>query len=65
MDRIKNPSLYRAIHGLRHGGLHKALGLPLDEKIPEEKLESAKHSDNPHTAHMASFAQTLKGFHKK
>lgn len=63
--RTKNdPSLYRVIHHLRHGGLHRALGVPTDEKIPAAKIETATHSDNPHVAHMANFAQTLKGFKK-
>lgn len=59
-----NPSLYRAIHHLRHGGLHKALGIPLDEKIPAERLEAASHSSNSHVMHMANMAKTMKGFHK-
>ena len=54
-----DPSLYRAIHHLRHGGLHRALGIPEDQKIPASRLESASHSDNSHIAHMANFAHTL------
>lgn len=58
----KNPSLYRAIHHMRHGGLHRALGVPEGTKIPESKLKEASHSDNPHIQHMLSFAKTLKSF---
>jgi hypothetical protein len=58
-----DPSLYRAIHSLRHGGLHRALGIPEEDKIPESKIESASHSDNAHLAHMANFAKTMGGFH--
>jgi len=64
MARVKNPSLYRAIHHMRKGGLHRALGIPEGEKIPEAKVEAATHSKNEHVRHMANFAQTLKGFHK-
>jgi hypothetical protein len=60
----KNVSLYRAMHQLRKGGLHKALGIPQDETIPAEKLESARNSDNSHVAHMANFAHTMGGFKK-
>jgi hypothetical protein len=64
-DRTEhNPSLYRALHSLRKGGLHKALGVPEDENIPKEKIEKASHSDNKHLAHMASFAKTMSGFKK-
>jgi hypothetical protein len=57
----RNPSLYRAIHHLRKGGLHRALGVPESESIPAEKLEAAKHSENSHVQHMANFAATMKG----
>jgi hypothetical protein len=57
-----NVSLYRAIHHLRKGGLHKALQVPEDETIPAEKLEAAKHSDNEHVRHMANFASTMSNF---
>lgn len=60
-----NASLYRAIHHMNKGGLHRALGVPEGQKIPSEKIEAAKHSKNSHVAHMANFAATLKGFHKK
>lgn len=60
-----NPSLYRAIHGLRKGRLHRALHVPEGEKIPAAKLEAARHSSNSAIAHMANFAHTLSGFSKK
>lgn len=65
MAKAKNPSLYRAIHHMRRGGLHKALGVPEGEPIGKNKIEAATHSLNEHVAHMARFAQTLGGFHKK
>jgi hypothetical protein len=57
-----DPSLYRAIHHLRKGGLHRALGVPEGDKIPEEKIEAAKKSSNSHLAHMANFASTMSHF---
>ena len=58
----KNPSLYRAMHHLRKGGLHRALHIPEGESIPADRLEAAKNSKNSHVAHMANFAATMKGF---
>ena len=57
-----NVSLYRAMHHLRKGGLHKALGVPEGDKIPADKLESARNSDNEHVKKMANFAHTMGGF---
>jgi len=48
---IKNP-----------GGLHKALKISPDKKIPAQKLEKAAHSNNPKIRKMATLAETLKGF---
>jgi hypothetical protein len=57
-----NVSLYRALHHLRKGGLHRALGVKEGEKIPADKLASAKNSDNEHIRHMANFAATMSHF---
>lgn len=57
-------SLYRAIHHMRKGGLHRALHVPENEDIPAEKVTAAKHSDNPHVAAMARFAKVLGGLKK-
>lgn len=57
-----NPSLYRAMHHLRKGGLHDALHIPQDEKIPADRLEAAKNSPNEHVQHMANMAATMKHF---
>jgi hypothetical protein len=62
MAKKHNTSLYRAMHHLRKGGLHRALGIPEDEKIPAERIEKAKNSPNAHVAHMANFAHTMGGF---
>lgn len=57
-----NPSLYRAMHHLNKGGLHRALGVPEDQDIPQAKVEAAKNSTNEHVAHMANFASTMGKF---
>ena len=57
-----NVSLYRALHHLRKGGLHKALGVPVGETIPADKIAKARKSSNTHIAHMANFAHTMGKF---
>lgn len=42
------------------GGLHRALGVPEGQKIPERKIEAAAHSGNAHLRHMAQFAKNVK-----
>jgi hypothetical protein len=58
----RNVSLYRAMGHLNKGGLHRALGVPEGEKIPADKLEAARNSQNEHVRHMANFAHTMSGF---
>jgi hypothetical protein len=58
-------SVYRTIHHMRKGGLHRALHVAEGEKIPAAKIEAATHSDNAHVVHMANFAKTLKKMKKK
>ena len=57
--KVKNPSLYRALHRLRRGGLHRALGISESEPIPAKKLEAARHSKSEHIRRMANFAKTM------
>lgn len=64
MAKSKGTSIYRAMHHLRHGGLHRALGVPESETIPKDKIEAATHSNNEHVMHMANMAQTMAGFKK-
>jgi hypothetical protein len=52
-EEAPKTSMYRAMHHLRKGGLHEAVGVPNGENIPAEKLEAAHKSDNPHVAAMA------------
>lgn len=56
-----NASLYRAMHHLRKGGLHKALGMPEGDKIPADKL-ATHENDSEHMKHMKNFAKTMSGF---
>lgn len=63
-EKKHNVSLYRAIHHLRHGGLHRALGVSEDSTIPKEKIEAATHSSSPHVKKMAEFAKTMGRFKK-
>lgn len=60
--KVKNPSLYRSLHRLRKGGLHRALGVAEGEKIPADKLAAARNSKNSHVAHMANLAHTMKSW---
>ncbi|VVB52063.1 Uncharacterised protein [uncultured archaeon] len=59
-----NASLYRAMHHLRKGGLHRALNIPEDQPIPADRLATARNSKNEHVQHMANFAHTMGGFKK-
>lgn len=48
------------------GKLHQNLGVPVGEKIPEEKLREAANSKDETIRKEANLAMTLKGFkHKK
>lgn len=41
------------------GLLHKKLGVPQGEKIPEKKIEAAKHSKSPAERKEATFAENF------
>jgi hypothetical protein len=57
-----NPSLYRALHKMNKGGLHRALGVKEGEKIPEEKMKQGENSSSPHVRRMTAFARTMAGW---
>jgi hypothetical protein len=63
MAKPRNVSLYRSLHHLNKGGLHRALGVAEGTKIPDEKLQAARGSKNEHVRKMAEFAHTMKGWH--
>jgi hypothetical protein len=44
------------------GALHKALHVPMGEKIPAKKLTKAEHSKNPTMRKRATLAKTLSRF---
>jgi hypothetical protein len=54
-----------AINPEHKGALHKSLGVPEGQRIPEKKLKKAEHSRNPLTRKRANLAETLKGFGHK
>lgn len=43
------------------GGLHRSLGVPEGQKIPEQMVEAATKSKNPRVQKQAQLAETLKG----
>lgn len=47
------------------GGLHKSLGVPEGEKIPDEKIRKAAKGGNTKVAKQARLALTLKKMKKK
>lgn len=56
----KKPEKWAAeAFGNNKGGLHRALKVPLDKKIPEGKLNAAAHSKNAHVRHMAAAARNI------
>jgi hypothetical protein len=48
----------------RPGALHKALHVPLEQKIPEGKIKVAEHSKNPKVRKEAVLAETLSHLRK-
>lgn len=55
--------IQEAINPETKGALHKALGVALDKKISEKKLEKAAHSRNPKVKKEAILDKTLRKFH--
>lgn len=49
----------------KKGALHKELGVPMDKKIPKNKLEKATHSKNPLVKKRANLANTLRKLKNK
>ena len=46
------------------GALHRSLGVPQGQKIPEKKIEKAEKSSNPTLRKRAILAETLKNMHR-
>jgi hypothetical protein len=49
---------------MKKGKLHRELGVPEGEKIPEKKMAKASKSKNPTIRKEAALAKTLKSFHR-
>ena len=62
MALAKNDWIRKAIG--KKGSLHKALGVPLDQRIPEGKLKAAEAKGGK-IGRQAQLAETLKGLRKK
>src|ERR1039458_5535860 len=56
-------SKHRVVMHLAKGGLHRALKIPENEKIPDDKLRGALTSSNAHIKSMAVLAKNMKGWH--
>jgi hypothetical protein len=50
---------HKGSFSVRKGALHKALGIPTDEKIGQERIEAAMHSSKPSVRAMAKSAKGL------
>ena len=66
---LRSPQRKRRRHfiqgAIKHpGALHRALDVPLGQKIPAAKLARARHSGNPDVRRKALFAKKLAGFSK-
>ena len=62
MSKVENVNL--GSHGsfkVHKGKLHKALGIPEDETIPQSRLDSALNSDKPSIRKMARSAKGFEG----
>ena len=46
------------------GALHRDLGIPLDQPIPEDRLKAAEHSPNPKVRRRAISAEGFKAMKK-
>ena len=57
-------SFHRAMAHLNHGALHRHLGIPEGETIPDEKKEEAAESDNPHVRKMGQMALNMASWSK-
>lgn len=54
----------KALPKTSKGKLHKALGVPEGEKIPEKKLAKGAKSKSPKIRKEVALAKTLKKMHK-
>ena len=64
-DKPKRKKWIKKAIGENKGALHRHLGVPEGEKIPEDKLRGALHSGDPKIRKEANLAVTLKGIKHK
>jgi|GEM_PF-2559430 hypothetical protein len=57
-------SFARALGHIHHGALHRHLGIPEGEAIPESKKEEAANSENKHVAAMGRLALAMSHWHR-
>lgn len=57
--------IQKAVPASHKGLLHRKLGVPEGEKIPESKIEAAANSSSPTLRREANFAKNVKGLGKK
>jgi len=50
--------------GGKKGKLHREMGIPEGQKIPQAKLEAATHSSDTEKRNDAIRAKTMEGWHK-
>ena len=55
--------IQKAINPSKKGALHKALGVPVGQRIPMSKIKKAEHSKSPLLRKRANLAETLKKLH--
>lgn len=46
------------------GGLHRSLGVPSGDIIPQSKIMKATHANSPKVAKQARLAETLEHLHR-
>lgn len=64
-EKPKKKKWIKKAIGSNKGALHRHLGVPEHEKIPEEKLRGALYSGNETIRKEAQMAMTLKGMKHK
>ena len=55
------PENNKTINGehIKKGALHKALGVPISQKIPKDEIQKALHSSSPLMRKRANFANNM------
>lgn len=59
-DSVGNDPHWIEHADINKGGLHRALHISPDKKIPQNRLDQTEHSRNPHMRKMAQFAENVR-----